>query len=145
MTPAMLTLQWETVALSPAGYAADRITFSPSVKLPAGWQAATALDGASRSGDTISYAPVDFETLVDSPMFAGAHAKVYDLDPGADEAVRLNVFADDAKFLAYANGLPTSAAEIKKHAVPAGISCRFCERTDCNQRAAPSYRFAFSL
>jgi len=99
MAPAMLNLQWETVALYPAGYAADRISFVPSVKLPAGWQAATALDGASRSGDTIRYAPVDFETLVDSPMFAGAHAKVFELDPGADEPVRLNVFADDARFL----------------------------------------------
>jgi hypothetical protein len=29
--------------------------------------------------------------------------------------------------------------------VPSGISCRFCERTDCNQRAAASYRFAFSF
>ena len=53
--------------------------------------------------------------------------------------------ADDAKFLSYANGLPTTSAEIKKHAVPAGISCRFCERTDCNQRAAPSYKFAFRV
>ncbi|RYZ36894.1 MAG: XRE family transcriptional regulator, partial [Myxococcaceae bacterium] len=26
-----------------------------------------------------------------------------------------------------------------------GISCRFCERTDCNQRAAASYRFAFAF
>jgi len=29
--------------------------------------------------------------------------------------------------------------------VPIGVSCRFCERTDCNQRAAASYRFAFSF
>ena len=99
MTPAMLNLQWETVALYPAGYAVDRISFAPSVKLPTGWQAATALDGATRSGDVVHYAPVDFETLVDSPMFAGAHMKTYDLDPGAPEPVRLNVVADATKFL----------------------------------------------
>ena len=29
--------------------------------------------------------------------------------------------------------------------MPTGITCRFCERTDCNQRAAASYRFAFSF
>jgi len=29
--------------------------------------------------------------------------------------------------------------------VPVGISCRFCERTDCSQRAAPSYKFAFAV
>jgi hypothetical protein len=28
---------------------------------------------------------------------------------------------------------------------PPESGCRFCERTDCNQRAAPSYRFAFSF
>ena len=38
------------------------------------------------------------ETLVDSPVYAGAHVKQIDLDPGAEAAgrapVRLNVFAD---------------------------------------------------
>jgi hypothetical protein len=33
----------------------------------------------------------------------------------------------------------------QKMAVPVGTSCRFCERTDCNQRAAPSYKFAFRV
>jgi predicted transcriptional regulator len=35
--------------------------------------------------------------------------------------------------------------DIKRDAVPIGVSCRFCERTDCNQRSAASYRFAFSF
>ncbi|WP_198143052.1 short-chain fatty acyl-CoA regulator family protein, partial [Stigmatella aurantiaca] len=30
-------------------------------------------------------------------------------------------------------------------AVASGITCRFCERTDCNQRSAASYRFAFAF
>jgi hypothetical protein len=30
-------------------------------------------------------------------------------------------------------------------AVTVGTTCRFCERTDCNQRAAPSYKFAFRV
>src|SRR5207302_793050 len=29
--------------------------------------------------------------------------------------------------------------------IPVGVTCRFCERTDCNQRAAPSYKFAFNV
>ena len=33
----------------------------------------------------------------------------------------------------------------KKMAIPVGLTCRFCERTDCNQRAAPSYKFAFAV
>jgi predicted transcriptional regulator len=30
-------------------------------------------------------------------------------------------------------------------AIPVGVSCRFCERTDCNQRAAPSLKFRFNV
>ena len=30
-------------------------------------------------------------------------------------------------------------------AVPVGTTCRFCERTDCNMRSAPSYKFAFRV
>ena len=32
-----------------------------------------------------------------------------------------------------------------KMAIPVGVSCRFCERTDCNQRAAPSLKFRFNV
>jgi predicted transcriptional regulator/DNA-binding XRE family transcriptional regulator len=58
---------------------------------------------------------------------------------GTAYSIGLGTHAENAKYLAY--GLPTN--DLKKDAVPSGISCRFCERTDCNQRAAASYRFAF--
>jgi XRE family transcriptional regulator, fatty acid utilization regulator len=60
---------------------------------------------------------------------------------GTAYSIGLGTHAENAKYLAY--GLPTTDA--RKDAVPTGISCRFCERTDCNQRAAASYRFAFSF
>lgn len=60
---------------------------------------------------------------------------------GTAYSIGLGTHAENAKYLAY--GLPTH--DLKKDAVPTGISCRFCERTDCNQRAAASYRFAFSF
>ena len=53
MTPEMLNLQWNAVSLYPAGYYTRRIPAQASVKLPAGWQAGTALEVASREGDTI--------------------------------------------------------------------------------------------
>ncbi len=94
MTPAMLNLQWNAVLLYPAGYFARRIPFSPSVKLPAGWKFATALDGATTTGDVTSFAQVDLDTLVDSPMYAGINYKRIDLDPSGATQVHLNVFAD---------------------------------------------------
>ena len=95
----LLSLQWNTVALYPAGHDAGRIQIAPTLKLPAGWQAATALEVEAREGDTLRYKPVSFETLVDSPLFAGRHYKQIDLAPGAKVPVRLNVVADQAKYL----------------------------------------------
>ncbi|MFT3836806.1 MAG: short-chain fatty acyl-CoA regulator family protein [Myxococcaceae bacterium] len=60
---------------------------------------------------------------------------------GTAYSIGLGTHAENAKHLAY--GLVSQ--DLKKDAVPIGISCRFCERTDCNQRAAASYRFAFSF
>jgi len=59
---------------------------------------------------------------------------------GTAYSIGLGTHAENARYLAY--GLPTT--ELKRDAIPTGVSCRFCERTDCNQRAAASYRFAFS-
>jgi predicted transcriptional regulator len=39
----------------------------------------------------------------------------------------------------------SSPQELRRMAVPVGVTCRFCERTDCNQRAAPSYKYRFSV
>ena len=60
---------------------------------------------------------------------------------GTAYSIGLGTHAENAKHLAY--GLPTN--DLKRDAVPTGISCRFCERTDCNQRSAASYRFAFAF
>lgn len=99
MAPAMFNLQWNNIALYPAGHYANKVTFAATLKVPAGWQPYTALDVDSRNGDTVRYKPVDFDTLVDSPVYAGKHYKVIDLDPGAKVPVRLNVIADDARQL----------------------------------------------
>ncbi|WP_224368296.1 helix-turn-helix domain-containing protein [Hyalangium versicolor] len=60
---------------------------------------------------------------------------------GTAYSIGLGTHAENAKYLAY--GLPTN--DLRKDAVSTGITCRFCERTDCNQRAAASYRFAFAF
>ena len=94
VTREMLNLQWEVVLLYPAGHYASQIRVVPSVTLPQAWQLAGALDGAVAHGDTTRFAETDLATLVDSPLFAGKHYRLIDLDPGAERPVRLNVFAD---------------------------------------------------
>ena len=98
-TPEMLNVQWNSVALYPAGHYASRITFAPSVKLPDGWQFATALESESSDGSTTAFHPVSFDILVDSPLFAGRYVKRVDLDSSGPAPVRLNVFADRADLL----------------------------------------------
>ena len=96
-TPALLNLQWEQVSLYPAGYATRNIPVQLTVTLPQAWTGVAALDGAETlSGNRIRYAVTDYETLIDSPMFAGAHYRRWDLGHN----VTLNVWADEPRFLA---------------------------------------------
>jgi predicted metalloprotease with PDZ domain len=94
MTPAMLSLEWNTIALYPAGYFSRDIPFVASVKLPHGWKFGTALETASASGDTTTFKPAPFNTLVDSPMIAGANFERLDLDPNGAAPVHFDIVAD---------------------------------------------------
>ncbi|UAL12252.1 M61 family metallopeptidase [Caulobacter segnis] len=99
VTPNLVLLKWTAVALYPAGYEVGRIRIRPTLTVPAGWSIATALDGAETNGGTTRFAATNFETLMDSPVYAGRHKASFDLDPGSPRPVRLNVFADSPKDL----------------------------------------------
>ncbi|MBU4239095.1 MAG: peptidase M61, partial [Alphaproteobacteria bacterium] len=99
MTPAMVNLQWEKAILYPAGYYSRQIPVAASVALPSGWKYGTALTTESRNGDVAAFETTDLYTLIDSPMFAGAHYRRVDIDPTGDR-VHLNLLADEEKGLA---------------------------------------------
>ena len=99
MTPDMLNLQWSAVTLYPAGYFARQITIEPTVRLPDGWQFATALETASTNGVLTTFKPASLDTLVDSPIFAGRYFTRLDLDPGGVAPVHLDIIADRADLL----------------------------------------------
>ncbi len=99
VTPEMLNIQWEKALLYPAGYYSRQITFEPTLKLPQGWNYGAGLDTVSFENGLATFAPITLEHLADSPVFAGAHYRQIDLDPGGRSPVRLNVVADDAKML----------------------------------------------
>lgn len=101
VTPEIVGLQWNAVALYPVGYRADQIQVRPTVKLPAGWGFGTALEietPASPSGE-VRFKQVDFDTLIDSPILAGKYYKRFDLDPGSDRPVYIDAVADRASEL----------------------------------------------
>ena len=62
---------------------------------------------------------------------------------GTVYSIGLGTHADNVKHLAYADDMPF--ADPQKMAVPVGVTCRFCERSECNQRAAASFKFAFRV
>jgi predicted metalloprotease with PDZ domain len=109
MTPEMLNAQWIALAMYPAGYYARRIPIAASIRLPAGWGYGTALETAGVENGVTRFKTVDFETLLDSPMFAGRYFKQYDLDTSGKSPVRLNIVADRPELLA------ATPEQIEKH------------------------------
>jgi predicted metalloprotease with PDZ domain len=99
MTDRMLMLEWNKMALYPAGHFTRAIRVEPSMTLPHGWQFGSALEAASQAGDTTTFKPVTFNNLVDSPVYAGQYFKRVDLDPGARVPVHLDIIADAPKYL----------------------------------------------
>lgn len=106
-TQEMLNLQWEAMSLYPEGHYTRRIAVKPTVTVPAGWEVYTALDGKARAADRVSWNVVDYETLVDSPIFAGRYYRQWNLDP----EVTLDAVADAPKYLELA---PENLATFEK-------------------------------
>ena len=95
MAPSMLNLRWHQVSLYPAGYFARQIPVKAVATYPDGWQAASAMRPESVDGSTYVYQQTDYDTLVDSPVFAGKYFQTHKLTSRA----HLNIVADDAKYL----------------------------------------------
>jgi predicted metalloprotease with PDZ domain len=108
MTPDMSSLEWNTLVLYPAGYFSRRINVEASVKFPAGWKYGTALETAGTSGANVTFKPVPFNTLVDSPLIAGRYFERIDLDPG-HTPVHLDIVADEP------DDLTISPAQLQIH------------------------------
>lgn len=90
--PELFTLAWNYVVLYPAGFRADGIRYQATLRIPPGWQAASALALEARDGDVLRYAPTSLQSLVDSPAWAGTHVRRLVLDEAQGAA--LDVFAD---------------------------------------------------
>ena len=105
MTDEIIDLEWDRMSLYPAGHYVRQIKVRPRLTLPAGWGVASALDGrqptpasgGSKPGtQSFEWAETNYETLVDSPVMAGANFVRANLG----DAVSLNIFADKSEDLA---------------------------------------------
>ena len=101
-------VSWNQVLLYPLTPPPSQLLFQPSVRLPNGWQFASALEGAQQTGDTVTFAPVALGKLVDSPLIAGKYFRKVDLTPGETPDVEIDVAADGQSAL----NMPS---EMEKH------------------------------
>ncbi len=85
---------WNSVLLYPAGYFSRDIKFEAAVRLPQAWKFACSLDVKSQNGNLIQFKETTLNTLIDSPVYAGANFKRVDISTGPDNPVYLDVFAD---------------------------------------------------
>ncbi|MGN6375448.1 MAG: M61 family metallopeptidase [Sphingomonas sp.] len=89
MTPNLISLQWNSVSLYPAGYYVRDIPITATAHYPAGFSAASGLPSTA-NGPIYTYNTASYQTLVDSPVVAGRYYKQWALSSKVD----LNVFAD---------------------------------------------------
>jgi len=80
-TPHLLVVDWHDLLVYPLGAAAAEIPVRATLRLPAGWELATALPVVGRSGGAVSFAPASLYTLIDSPVLAGESFRRIEVGP----------------------------------------------------------------
>ena len=104
-TARMTVISWNQLLLYPAGWTGEELSYTASLRLPAGWKFGTALPidvqkSASQDGGEIRFKPVSLYTLVDSPVISGAYFRVVPLTPaGQNPTHELDIAADSAAAL----------------------------------------------
>lgn len=99
LTTELALLRWNQVVLYPAGPPPADQPVELSVRLPADWKFASALDvAAPTEAGRVRFRTVDLDTLVDSPLLAGRHFLVVPLAEG-ERPVTLAVAGDSAEAL----------------------------------------------
>jgi predicted metalloprotease with PDZ domain len=98
-TSQLAMLNWNQHLVAPAGVPSDSLEVRARMRVPDGWQLATALAPvATREGWT-QFEQVSLTTLVDSPVLTGAHTRRLDLNPGAAPPATLDLAADSESAL----------------------------------------------
>src|SRR5271169_5378894 len=80
-TDKLLVLEWNEVALYPAGIPAQQLMYETTLIMPEGWKFGTSLPVASQSGNQVSFKPISLDLLVDSPVITGEYYRSIDLTP----------------------------------------------------------------
>jgi predicted metalloprotease with PDZ domain len=99
-TDKLVIISWNQNVFYPAGIPAEKITFNPTLRLPAGWKFGTPLPIENAAGDEVTFKPVSLTSLVDSPVIAGEYYRAVDITPpGEPIHHEIDLVADSAAAL----------------------------------------------
>jgi predicted metalloprotease with PDZ domain len=89
------------VVMYPAGVPTDKLTYTPSIRIPNGWKYDTSLKTRAQNGDRIDFEPLSLTMLIDSPVVAGSYTRTVPLADNGRE--RVFITADSSPALALSN------------------------------------------
>jgi predicted metalloprotease with PDZ domain len=95
-TSQLALLNWYLVVLYPQGMKTDDLTYTASLRLPAGWKYGTALPVARETADGVEFQPATLTRLVDSPVLAGRYLRTIELSKGQPPEHRIHIAGDTA-------------------------------------------------
>lgn len=101
MTAQLARIKWNRLLLYPRGAVSDSILVTGAIKLPSGWQYATALPVNRETGNTVSFSPVNLTAFVDSPAIIGRYFAKVPLGEANGAPVEMDIAADSADALNY--------------------------------------------
>jgi len=104
-THSLAILQWNRALLYQDGIDSHQYFVRPSIVLPSGWDFATALHEAGRSGDRTDFSVTPLNMLVDSPLDMGRYVKEWNLWREGAAFVQLDAFADHPQDLDISSSL----------------------------------------
>ena len=90
---------WNRYIVYPKGTDNTQYVVKPSLIMPDGWDFASAMPVASRSGNRVDFQPVTLETLVDSPTDMGRYVKHITTWSEGGATTYLDLFADQPEDL----------------------------------------------
>ncbi len=94
-------IKWNRLILYPEGAKADDVNVTASLKYPAGWQYATALQTGNETANPAQFNQVSLTRLIDSPAIIGKYFKKIKLSDTGGVPHEMDIAADSAKALNY--------------------------------------------
>ena len=97
-SPRLAVLSWNTVLLYPRTSAGtDALQVDATLRIPAGWQYATALETRGHSGDEIQFESASLTTVIDSPVQIGQTLRKIDLISRSPLRHTLNLLSESTE------------------------------------------------